>query len=87
MITIQNSEVVENGSNSFALIKYQLPNKDNEFFYALYMHLKKIDLKKELEYFFLDKEGKFTVSNNIKGTWYEQIFNNLLLMFRIYFYS
>lgn len=87
LIAARNSEVVENGSNSFALIKYQLPNKDNEFFYALYMHLKKIDLKKELEYFFLDKEGKFTVSNNIKGTWYEQIFNNLLPMYRIYFYS
>lgn len=85
LIAARNAEVEKHGSNSFALVKYQLPDLENQFFYALYMHLKKIDLKKELEDFFLKNNG--TVSKNLRNTWYEQIFNNLLPTYCISYYS
>lgn len=85
LIAARNAEVEKHGSNSFALVKYQLPNQEKKFFYALYMHLKKIDLKKELEDFFLKNNG--TVSENLRNTWYEQIFNNLLPTYCISYYS
>lgn len=53
LVAARNSEVENHGSSSFALIKYQMPESHSQFFYALYMHLKKIDLKQELEDFFL----------------------------------
>lgn len=84
LIAARNAEVEKHGSNSFALVKYQLPNQEKKFFYALYMHLKKIDLKKELEDFFLNNG---TVSKNLRNTWYEQIFNNLLPTYCISYYS
>jgi len=74
LIAARNAEVEGHGSSSFALIKYQLPNNDKNYFYALYMHLKKIDIAKELENFMLT--GK--LREEIKDTWYAQIFNNLL---------
>lgn len=74
LIAARNAEVEEHGSNSFALIKYQMPNKEKKFFYALYMHLKKIDIASELNRFMTT--GK--LSEEIKDTWYAQIFNNLL---------
>ncbi|HBP08824.1 MAG TPA: hypothetical protein DD629_00745 [Treponema sp.] len=49
----RNAEVENHGSSSFALVKYQMPESHGQFFYALYMHLKKIDLKQELEDFLL----------------------------------
>ena len=49
----RNAEVENHGSSSFALVKYQMPESRGQFFYALYMHLKKIDLRQELEDFFL----------------------------------
>lgn len=74
LIAARNAEVEGHGSSSFALIKYQLSNNDKNYFYALYMHLKKIDIAKELENFMLT--GK--LREEIKDTWYAQIFNNLL---------
>lgn len=74
LIAARNAEVEKHGSNSFALIKYQMPNKKKKFFYALYMHLKKVDIATELKNFMLT--GK--LSETIKDTWYAQIFNNLL---------
>lgn len=62
-----------------------MPDKENQFFYALYMHLKKIDLKQELEDFFLKNNGN--VSENLRNTWYEQIFSNLLPAYAISYYS
>ena len=53
LVAARNAEVENHGSSSFALIKYQMPESHGQFFYALYMHLKKIDLKQELEDFFL----------------------------------
>lgn len=85
LIAARNSEVEKHGSNSFALIKYQIENKEDAYFYALYMHLKKIDLKKELYDFFM--RNNCTVSNSIKNTWYEQIFNNLLPAYGISYYK
>ena len=81
LLAARNAEVENHGSSSFALVKYQLPSVDNQFFYALYMHLKKIDLAEELSDFFLKNNGN--VSEQIKGTWYEQIFNNLLPRYKI----
>jgi|GEM_PF-2060784 len=74
LIAARNAEVEKHGSNSFALIKYQMPNQEKKFFYALYMHLKKVDIATELKNFMLT--GK--LSEKIKDTWYAQIFNNLL---------
>ena len=73
-----NGEV--HGSGSFALVRYQLPVSENPFFYALYMHLKTVDLKSELETFM--KNG--FVSEPLRGTWYEQIFNSLLPRYKIF---
>lgn len=81
LIAARNAEVSNHGSSSFALVKYQMPEKQNQFFYALYMHLKKIDLAQELKNFFLENQGN--LSNELKGTWYEQIFNNLLPYYKI----
>lgn len=61
------------GSSSFALVRHQLPVSETPFFYALYMHLKTVDLKSELKTFM--ETG--SVSESLRGTWYEQIFNNL----------
>lgn len=85
LVAARNSEVENHGSSSFALIKYQMPESHGQFFYALYMHLKKIDLKQELEDFFLKNNGN--VSENLRNTWYEQIFSNLLPAYAISYYS
>ena len=45
LVAARNAEVKKHGSSSFALVKYQMPKQEQKFFYALYMHLKKIDLK------------------------------------------
>lgn len=74
LIAARNAEVENHGSNSFALIKHQMPNQENKFFYTLYMHLKKVDIANELKTFMLT--GK--LSKAIEDTWYAQIFNNLL---------
>lgn len=74
LIAARNAEVEKHGSNSFALIKHQMPNQENKFFYTLYMHLKKVDIANELKTFMLT--GK--LSKAIEDTWYAQIFNNLL---------
>lgn len=74
LIAARNAEVENHGSNSFALIKHQMPNQENKFFYTLYMHLKKVDIADELKTFMLT--GK--LSKAIEDTWYAQIFNNLL---------
>ena len=84
LIAARNSEVAGHGSSSFALIKYQKPQESNKFFYALYMHLDKIDLKKELNDFFKKNNG--TVSARLRNTWYEQLFNNLLPKYVISYY-
>ena len=81
----RNAEVENHGSSSFALVKYQMPESRGQFFYALYMHLKKIDLRQELEDFFLKNNG--AVSENLRNTWYEQIFNNLLPAYCISYYE
>ena len=85
LVAARNAEVKNHGSCSFAIIKYQMPEKNNQFFYALYMHLKKIDMKQELEDFFLKNNG--TVSEKLRNTWYEQIFSNLLPTYGISYYS
>ena len=74
LIAARNAEVEGHGSSSFALVKYQMPNQEKKFFYALYMHLKKIDIATELKNFMLT--GK--LSDEINETWYGQIYNNLL---------
>lgn len=81
----RNAEVENHGSSSFALVKYQMPESRGQFFYALYMHLKKIDLRQELEDFFLKNNG--AVSENLRNTWYEQIFSNLLPAYCISYYE
>lgn len=81
LVAARNAEVKEHGSSSFALVKYQMPNQEKKFFYALYMHLKKIDLKKELSDFILHNQGN--VGKELKGIWYEQIFTNILPNYKI----
>ena len=85
LVAARNSDVEGHGSSSFALIKYQLPGEKIKPFYALYMHLQKIDLKQELRDFFLKNNGR--VSDNLRNTWYEQIFNNLLPNYMIMNYK
>ena len=85
LVAARNSDVEGHGSNSFALIKYQLPGEKIKYFYALYMHLQKIDLKQELRDFFLKNNGR--VSDNLRNTWYEQIFNGLLPNYMIMNYK
>lgn len=81
LVAARNSEVENHGSNSFALVKYQLPDVDKKYFYALYMHLEKIDIKQELKDFFLKNNGN--VSEQLRGTWYEQLFNGVLAKYKI----
>lgn len=85
LVAARNSDVEGHGSSSFALIKYQLPGEKIKYFYALYMHLQKIDLKQELRDFFLKNNGR--VSDNLRNTWYEQIFNSLLPNYMIMNYK
>lgn len=85
LVAARNAEVEGHGSSSFVLVKHHLPGEQIKPFYGLYMHLEKIDIKQELEDFFLKNNG--TVSSKLKNTWYEQIFNNLLPRFEISYYS
>ena len=85
LVAARNAEVEGHGSSSFALVKYHFPGEQIKPFYGLYMHLEKIDIKQELEDFFLKNNG--TVSSKLKNTWYEQIFNNMLPNYMIINYQ
>jgi hypothetical protein len=71
----------EIGSNSFALVQYQYPPESPaakcKSFYALYMHLAPVDLKKELKHFIRTGQMKKSVP------WLIQLFGALLPVYKI----